>query len=303
LQPISRGCSCIAFQRLYNIGTHTIEETSLSGDADNPFRVDRSEPFGAISADAVVFDGEQIYFIAEVTKLRKIVKTNGSTPVVISYGIDTILENMTAVENAKAFTFGTKGQNFACFYFPSANVVIDEQTYDAVTLAYHLQSEQWVILGKWDDDNGVYEPYRGISSCYIERYGQTLIGGRDGKLYQLTDATTAYTDTPQLLHRWRNDYSTKDVWSTRNIALYPIGDSKMPQDQVQGGQYRNRQHEFTFTNNSDAGEMFRAKIKTGYITHGTENKKTSCFYRYNVKRGVNDLIINSIHEKIKVHDR
>jgi len=46
--------------------------------------------------------------------------------------------------------------------------------------------------------------------------------------------------------------------------------------------------------------MFRAVVKTGWISRGTDATKQAAFYRYNVKRGSNELIINGISEEFKV---
>lgn len=287
-----------AFGRLYNVGLQTLEVTV--DDGVTPFAANRNafQPYGTMAPDSVAFDGESIYYITEIAKTRKIVQLrHGATPKIISLPLDLPLEKMTSVADARGFTMGFRGQNFYCLDFPSANIVIDDQQYDSVTLAYHLQKESWIILGKYNADEGIFTQYRGCSCSYVEAWGATLIGGRNGKLYRLVENTTVdYTAGPVLLHRWQNDHRT--TWSNpRTIKLYPAGDTRYPPDQHQCGQYRFRRHELSYSDMSDAGEIFRAVMRTGWDDAKKEVGKIAAFYRYNVKRGSNDFVLNKISEE------
>jgi len=294
----------VAFDQVYNIGTRSLEVSFNDGVTPWALNKNASQPFGTPAPHSVVFDGENIYYITEAANSRKVVRiANGGAAETISFPIDIPIERMASVADAQSFVLGFRGQNFYVINFPSADVTIDEQHYQSVTLAYHLQKKAWIVLGKWDAENAIYGQYRGISSCYIERYGKMLIGGRDGKLYTLAENDTVdYTITPQLLHRWRDDH-IKTWKNPRNIKLYPVGKFRLPDDETQGGLYRYRQHELSYTDLSDAGEIFRAAIKSGHISYGKPLQKRCNRYQYDILRGSNKLVINSIHEDVDMGTR
>lgn len=290
----------VAFNQVYNIGTRSLEISFNDGVTPWGINKNSSLKLGTPAPNSVIFDGESIYYLTETTNSRKIIQlAGGSAPQTISFPIDIPVERMADISDAQGFILGFRGQNFYCIDFPSANVEIDEQVYSAITLAYHLQQKAWIIIGKWNTEQGIYEQFRGASSCYIERYGKMLIGGRDGKIYEIYEDTTIdYAVTPQITHRWRDDHSK--IWKNpRNVKLYGIGDFSLPADQHQGGIYKYRQHEFIYTDLSDVGEMFRAVIRTGQVSHGVDVTKRVSKYRYNIKRGANECIINGISEEVE----
>ena len=59
-----------------------------------------------------------------------------------------------------------------------------------------------------------------------------------------------------------------------------------------------RQHEIGFSDLSDAGAIFRALVKSGHINHQVDVTKVANFYRYNVKRGTGEFVINTISEDV-----
>jgi hypothetical protein len=286
-------------ERIYNIGTQSIEVTYFDG--VTPFAADRNSTqiIGTPAPGSVVFDNESIYFLSVVAQSRKlVVMTHGGAPQTISDAISVPLEQMRRVDDAVGFIVAFRGQNFYFIEFPSADITVDEQVYPAITFAYHIQKKQWFIAGQWNGTTGQFERWRGTSFAYVERHGLGLVGGRDGKIYQFQESTTVdYTKKPELTHKWRDDHSK--TWSNpRTVVLHPIGGYRLPADQYQCGMYRHRQHEIVFTDDIDAGEMFRAVIKTGYVNHGTDVFKRTAYYRYNAARGVNDLTITSISEEV-----
>jgi len=301
----------VAFDRVYNIGLQTTEVTI--NDGTTPWAVNRNafQEYGTMSPNSVAFDSESIYYLTEIAGARKIVQLrHGATPKIVSLPLDVPLEKMESLADASGFTMAFRGQNFYVLNLPSANTVIDDQQWDGITLAYHLQKESWIVLGKYNSDESVYTNYRGCSASYIEPWGVTLIGGRNGKLYAIYEdesityanpEATEYTG-PALTHRWRNDQKTSPYggWSKKRvIKLGFAGDTRIPPDQYQCGEYdRCRQHELTYTDLTDAGEMHRAVIKSGHIDHGRPVGKIAAYYRYDVKRGGNGLILNGLWENV-----
>ena len=293
-------------QFIYNIGPQTLEVTYTGGNPNNPFELNRGRlsSFGTIAKYSPVYDGESVYYLSEITQSRKVVKNTGGSPAIISFPIDVPIEVFERVDDAEGFIMAFRGQNFYCLDFPTANAVVNEQFYAGITLAYHIQKQTWLILAQWDAIESAWKAYRGKSFSYVEPWNLRLIGGRnDGKTYKLVDDTAVdYVTESFLSHRWRDD--NKKAWSNpRRISLGVAGDFKRPTDQTQCGQYRNRQHEFTYSDLTDGEEIFRACILTGNVNHQADVIKQSSFYRYNVKRGTNDFIINTISEFIDYRPR
>lgn len=294
----------ILFQNIYiyNFGTQGFEVSYVGNDPTNPFEVNkgRQSNLGLLAQKSVIYDGEAIYFLTEIAGARKVIKMpGGDTPQVISFGVDIPIENFERVDDAEAFTMAFRGQNFYVINFPSANTVIDEQYFEGVTLAWHVQKNCWRVFGKWNDQRSGYEMYRAASFFFVEAWGKKLIGGRDGKIYKLLDNTSgSYTTEAKFHHRWRDD--NKKQWQLpRTTSLGYKGEFRRVPDQTRCGTYRNRQHELYFTNLSDAGEIFRMAVKSGQISYGTGKKKRSSLYRYDVKTGNGELIVNGVEEEVE----
>jgi predicted DNA-binding protein (MmcQ/YjbR family) len=292
-------------QWIYNIGPETLEVTFFGTNPDNPFGANpgRISSFGTIAKYSPCYDGQSLYYLTEIAQSRKIVQNVAGAVQTISFPIDVPIEQFERVDDAQGFIMAFRGQNFYCLHFPTANTEINEQYFPEITLSYHIQKRAWIILSRWDSEDAQWKAYRGCSFCYIEAWNLQLVGGRDGKTYRMySDKTIEYEGESFLTHRWRDD--NKKEWSNpRHVSLGKAGDYKRPPDQTQCGIYLNRQHEFSYTDFTDAGEMFRACIVSGQINHQIDVTKRSNFYRYNVKRGVkgtnaNEFIINTISEDV-----
>lgn len=288
-------------QYIYNIGPETVEVTFFGTNPTNPFEVNRGRisSFGTIAKYSPVYDGEKVRYITEIGGRRAVVENMQGVPQIISFPIDIPIEQFERVDDAEGFMMAFRGQNFYCLHFPTANATICEQSYRDITLAYHIQKKQWLILARWDVYQAEWDGYRGGCFCYIEPWNLRLVGSRtDGKTYELyDDEAVDYTTVRTMSHRWRDDNSK--TWSNaRVISLGTAGEYLRPADQHQCGQYRNRQHEISYTDMTDAGEMFRAAILSGNINHQVDVTKRSNYYRYNVKTGTNEFIINTISEDV-----
>jgi len=300
----SRPDDCYALivdkERVYNLGQQSIEVTYYDG--VTPFGVDRNstQGIGTPAPGSVVYDNEKIYFLSVVAESRKLVILSfGGIPQDISFPLSVPIEQMESIADAHAFLVAFRGQNFYCLNFPTANATVADHYWDSIILAYHLQKKQWLILARWDVYQACWDVYRGGSFLYIEPWNLRLVGSRtDGKTYQLyADETIDYVGERGFSHRWRDDNSK--TWSNaRTVSMGTAGEYLRPGDQTQCGQYRNRQHEISYMDMTDAGEMFRAAILSGNINHQMDTTKRSNFYRYNVKCGTNEFIINTITEDI-----
>ena len=283
-------------QYIYNIGRDHIEVTYQSGDSNNPWAVNPSRIFsiGTIARYSPAYDGQDIFMLSEITGARKVlVFPAGCSPTIVSFPVDVPIENFEKVDDAEGYLMAFKGQNFYVLHFPTANTVINDGLMADVTLAYHIQAKAWYILAGWDTDNGVWKAWRGVDYTYVEHWGKQYVGGNDGKLYTFCDALPPDYDSANLIkHRWRNDGNK--TWShPRAISLGAAGQYTRPSEQRQCGIYHSRQHELSYTDLSDAGEMFRMSIMSGNVNHGTVSKgKMNHRYIYNVKRGTNDLVID-----------
>lgn len=297
-RPDAMQTMIIAYEQVFNIGTQSVEVTYVDGTV--PFSVNKNQAqhFGTPAPGSAVFDGESIYYLAEVTNSRKVIKmAGGGTPQIISFPIDVPLEEFESVADANGYILAFRGQNFYCIDFPTANVTIDGQYWPSMTLAYHIQRQSWLSFATWDTLQGVWSSYTAKSFAYAQNWNKRLIGGNDGKVYEISeDSAIDYVNEPTLTHRWRDD--NRDQWANgRTVSLGLPGVTTPVQDQYQCGQYRNRQHSIVYAHITDNGDTFRAELRSGHVTHGRDVTKRSTFYRYNVKRGSNDFVLNGISEQ------
>lgn len=292
----------VAYEQIYNIGRSSLEVSYIDGTV--PFSVNKNaaQHFGTMARHSVAFDGESIYYLSEVAGSRKVVSLQGGgAPSVISFPIDIPLEQFERIDDARGFILAFKGQNGYCITFPTANVELDEHIYSELTLFYHLQRKEWLILGQWNTDTASYGGYRGVSFCYVEPWGLRLIGGRDGKLYQLQDTELTDYDTEfKFLHRWRDD--GKREWKpAKEVSIGKLGEYKRAPKKGPNGTFHTRQHELIYVDLSDAGEVFRAVIKSGNIAHGTSGRgKRSQYYHYDIERGKGQFVLNGIQEEFEM---
>jgi len=288
-------------QFIYNFGTETVEVTYTGGNPSNPFELNRGRlsSIGTIAKYSPVYDGEKVRYLSEVGQRRAVVENIQGVPTIISFPIDVPIEQFERVDDAEGFLMAFKGQNFYVLYFPTANTVINEQFHEQITLAWHIQKKMWVIFAQWDAIHSQWLAYRGNSFLFIEPWNLRLIGSATtGQTYKIYDDETVDYDTEKTFqHRWRDDNSKQ--WSNpRTVSLGKAGEYIRPPDQTQCGRYLNRQHEINYWDMTDSGEIHRACILTGNINHRIDTHKMSAFYRYNVKRGTNEFIINSISEEV-----
>lgn len=290
----------IAFDRIYNIGTQSMEVTFIDGTVPISPDKNSSQPIGTPAPNSVAFDKESVYFLTEMAGDFKVVKLiNGGTPKIIDIAISAKINAMDSVADARGHLMAFRGQNFYVLHFPSANIEIANQNYPEITLAYHLQTEQWTIFADWDATHGQFTAYGGVSFMNCGDWGVKLQGGDDGKVYKLIENGTpdADADAPLLTHRWRDDGS--EQWKLpRIVSLGKLGDYNTIRYTRQIGQYYTRQHEIIYTDTSDAGNTFRALIRTGRISFGTRNLKRGGRdgYKYDIKRGSGEFVLNGIWE-------
>jgi hypothetical protein len=290
----------VAYEQIYNVGRTTLEVSYIDGTV--PFSVNKNaaQHFGTMARYSVAFDGESIYYLAEVTESRKVIHLQGGgAPSIISFPVDIPLERFERVDDARGFILAFAGQNGYALTFPTANTDIDEQPYSAITLFYHLQRKEWLILGKWDAATATYGAYGGVSFTYAEPWGLRLIGGSDGKLYQMRESEyTDYETEYSILHRWR-DNGRREWKPYRTISTGKLGEYRnSPLRRGPYGSYYRRQHELVYVDYSDGGEIFRAAIRSGNVSYGTTAKgKRNILYHYNIERGKGRFVLNGIEEE------
>lgn len=293
----------VAYEQIYNIGTDSLEVSYIDGTVPISVNKNASQHFGTPARYSAAFDGESIYYLAQAAEGLVVVQLpGGGSPTIISYPISTVLEKMERVDNANSFILSFGGQNGYAIEFPSANCEIDEHDYRGVTFFYHIQRKEWLILGQWNADTGWYDAYRGVSSCYIQPWGLRLIGVRDGKLYEVVDREhTNYDDEFFILHRWR-DNGNREWQPAKTISTGKQGDYRnAPFRRGPHGSYVSRQHELTYIDNSDAGDIFHATVKSGEISYGTVSRhKRNIAYVYAMERGKGRFVLNGIEEEFNM---
>lgn len=278
----------VTFSEVYAIGSESIEVNYLSGDPNNPFAVNKaaSQPFGTPARYSVAFDNESIYYLTVIGEGRKIVKlVGGRTPQILSFTLDVPVDDIEDVSTARGWIQSWKGESFYVITFPDANIIIQDQVHESITLAYNIKLEEWYIWGEWFTHVGEYRRYPVDYFVYVEPWGKRLVG-YSGVIYELSGhsfnggiirpairtgwrnwgtmrqkachqyiynikrGVGTLIEEPIMQHRWRNDGNAE--WRLpRHISLGKVGDRLRPKYSYQCGIYIERQDEFIFPDDAE----------------------------------------------------
>lgn len=206
---------------------------------------------------------------------RKVIEIRGRQPVEISQPFDKVIQGLSQVETAIGGIYHIEGLPLYILSFPQ----------DLRTLVYNYKKQDWAEWDYFNQTEGTMERYRGNAYCYAKGWNLHLVGDHsNGKIY--TASTAAYDDNgtpircvrrsgfishgnyyekecrdayfrvkqsvatsavpnPQMMVRYRND---RGAWKNeRWLDLGPVGDHGNIVRLNQCGQYRTRQWEVAYT--------------------------------------------------------
>lgn len=256
-------------------GTKSIE--FWANDGVTPFsRINQATIERGIIAPGTIDFAEDRWICMD--EYRAVIEIRGRTPVHVSGPVDGIIRGMLQVDTAIGQVYRTDGHLFYVLTFPQ----------DRRTLVYNMRKQDWTEWDYMDLDNGIRQRYRGNAYAYGRKWNLHLVGDHsNGKIY--TSSKEIYSDddnpigcrrrtgfvshgtfqekecrnvwfrvkqsiattsvhNPQMMIRYRND---NGPWGPeRWINLGPSGDDGNIVRLNQLGQYRTRQWEVAFTDNT-----------------------------------------------------
>lgn len=179
-------------------GAKTTEPWYNSADIDFPFAQNTPGIFerGLYAAHSLVKDDNTVFFLGDDLVVYRL---EGYNPIRISDdGIESIISDIfenggsQALADAYAFSYTDHGHKFYVLTVP-----------DEVTLVFDLATGGWHRRKHWD-----YKTHH--AACYLNCYGKHLIGGLDGKIYELSRKYYADGDRPLKRLRRSSVFSMED---------------------------------------------------------------------------------------------
>ncbi len=155
-------------------GAKTTEPWLYTADVDFPFAQNAPGIFerGLYARFSLVKDDNTVFFLGDDLIVYRL---NGYTPIRVSDdGIESIISKIywdgghEALREAFAFCYTDHGHKFYQLTIP-----------EHVTLVFDVATGLWHRKKHWD-----YETHHAV--CYMECYGKHLIGGIDGRVYEMS---------------------------------------------------------------------------------------------------------------------
>jgi hypothetical protein len=105
----------------------------------------------------------------------------GRTPKVLSQAIDKELRELQYFDLAEAFAVFDR---FYILTFPK-----DDKTY-----VYDITTQLWFKWQRWDRFTKKYREFNGVTSVLAKAWGQQIVGGADGRIYEMQYGLTSDAD-------------------------------------------------------------------------------------------------------------
>jgi len=173
-------CMAAGWEELFILGRESAQSHYASGDATIPFPALNGSVVetGTINANTLQKLGNAwIYF----TPNYQVVRVEGRSPVVVSHAIDRKLRALQYFDDAEAFVL------FERFYVMTFRR-------DGQTFVYDLHTKLWYQWGTWDDEAIKYREFKGLSATYAKSWGLQIVGGADGRIYEMQYGLTSDAD-------------------------------------------------------------------------------------------------------------
>lgn len=174
---------------VFMIGGKVTEPWQNYGDVDFPFSRNTAGIFerGTCARNSVAKDDNTLFFLGDDYIVYRL---NGYTPVRIS-------DDSTDAMIAKVFRNGGAGvltDAFAFIYTDHGHKFYQLTVPDHFTAVYDIATGQWHTRKHFDFNTH-------LAVCYVQCYGKHLIGGIDGKIYEMS--RNYYSDGDRPLKRVR----------------------------------------------------------------------------------------------------
>jgi hypothetical protein len=189
-------------------GTQSIEQWEPYPSGDSPF-------FRRWGNGEGIKEGAQHTLVAAdsgiwgVNRLAQFTQYRGQSAKPLSGQIAYPLQKISNWTGAWAAVIRGFGQNWILIQIP--NEVDPVYGGLGITLLYDDKQKHWAFLYDWDESNSVPGPWPGHS--YLNIWGRHFVGGLDGQIYELTDATYQNDGRLQRMY-WRSAHMD-DMGKTR----------------------------------------------------------------------------------------
>ena len=163
--------------RLLICGKNSIEPWYNAGTPGDPLLRSLNASFvnaGVIAPNsATAVNEDKMYFL---NKDRKLASIQGKAYEVLSRSYDKEFQKLSSVADANSFVLNEGGKSFFIINFPEAKK----------TFVYDLDLQVFYEWSTWDEASGTYDIFKGNCYAYAKKWNQHLIGGHDGKIYQVS---------------------------------------------------------------------------------------------------------------------
>lgn len=202
-------------------GDKTIVPWFNSADIDFPFSQNTAGVVerGLFARFSVVKEDNTLFFLGDDLIVYRF---QGYQPVRVSDdGIESQLSDLrlkgfsSDLKNAYGFSYSEHGHKFYQLTVPNQ-----------LTAVFNIATSEWHTLKHWD-----YKTHH--AACYVNAYGKHLIGGLDGKIYELSRSHYSDEDKPLKRLRRSNVYSIADRrvnWKLIKL-IFDFGSSKVLEGQ------------------------------------------------------------------------
>lgn len=269
-EALPDGCNALVagWEEIYALGSHSVEVSYNDGTTPWAVLSGASMQYGCLAPYSIAMADNTLFWLSNADNARRIVKLQQRTPQIISTPYDRVLQDLSAVTNARAWIITINGHSFYVITFPTADI----------TLAYNIRADEWSQWGYWDTGQAEYQRHKINSHAYISGWNKHLIGdrstgiihtlggltdngnairfeltsghnshGTDRKkrskriLYKVKRGQTTGTSEPQFSVRYRDDGG---AWSNEKVlSLGKKGETDFFVKTRRGGTYRQRQYQ------------------------------------------------------------
>jgi hypothetical protein len=141
---------------------------------------------GVIASYATAFANETGYFLDD---RRRLVRLDGTTPVILSTPFDKTIQNFTTVTDVLMDYVTVLGRHFLLIAFPTENR----------TLVYDIQGDYWCEWSNWNASSNKRNRFSGNSYVYARAWNKHLFGQvNNSEVYEMLN--TVYQDDGVDIH-------------------------------------------------------------------------------------------------------
>jgi hypothetical protein len=130
---------------------------------------------GTIAPHSVIKEDNTYFFMDHQ---RRVIRLEDRTPKIISNPFDLEFKALDTVSDCRGMNIFCDNTTFVVWTFPTENK----------TYAYDYKRDVWARWTTYDNETGNRNAWLGQTSCYMRKWNKHLVGGRDGKIYEVSNS-------------------------------------------------------------------------------------------------------------------